>query len=496
MGIIIKQSIRNVILAYAGTIFGFINASILMPKFLAEEQVGLLEFIDKTAKIFAALASIGFPLVIIVLFPKYKQSSNQGGFLTFITMVSLIGIGLGLTAYTIFYENLLGDIQYAKSYYFFSIGFMIIFSFRLMFVNLDPYLKMMTKTVIGALLENLLAKLLFTFALIAYVLGVFNFDMVFWARVFVLAVPGIGLIIYLVYIKEKFFDFKYRQRYIRNRKEIATVATHGVIGSLGAMFVSSIDSYMISYIMVDLKWTAIYATNYLYGAFIAIPAMAIRRIAAPVLSNSWKEKDMENIRTVYKKSALTMLIFGMYVLLGIWYCIDYVYDVIGGNYYLGKNVILLIGIGHLFELGSGVNEQILGTSKDDYKVIMWANVSLLVFAITMNLILIPNYGIEGAAFATALSYAFVNLIRFLYLRIKYKLSSISLQLIGAFLVGLGLFFAFMLIPKFGNPLIGILTTGGIVTVVYWSLIFAFRFSPDINNVTRDVIIRIIGIFRR
>ena len=57
VGIIEKQGLQGTILTYSGVIIGFITAGYLLPKYLTQEQNGVLDVINAWSLIFATLAT-------------------------------------------------------------------------------------------------------------------------------------------------------------------------------------------------------------------------------------------------------------------------------------------------------------------------------------------------------------------------------------------------------------------------------------------------------
>lgn len=491
MGIIQKQAIRSTVFSYLGTVFGFVNVSIFFVRYLSTEEVGLLTFLNSSTKLMAMIFTLGIPLVTQNLFVRYKnEKSNHNGFLTLILLFSILGITLGLLTFGLFNDQIVnGENNNAKYYLYFTEGWIILFTFRLFFMNLDMYLRMNSKTVTGVFLESFLSKLLFFFGLCAYILGFFNFDGIFWLNVFTISLPGFALILYLLYKREKFFVFKHIKRFTVRTKEISSLAAYGIIGGVGATFVMDMDKLMLGN-SLNLNAAGVYGVMMLFGMFITLPASNLRRAVTPVLADSWKRNDLENIRKVYKKSALNQLIIGFYIFLGIWFCIDYGMEIVDFPYpyRVCKDVILFVGIAQLIEMITGVNTEIIATSKS-YRFNTYFLGILAIIVYLSNLLLIPVLGIEGAAIATVISYFAVNSLRFLFLRFRYQLSPFTLELFKALFIGLLFFLAFSFIPPTSNGFLGILVNGGLITVFYWLTIYALKLSPEINAMLEKVILR-------
>ena len=75
-------------------------------------------------------------------------------------------------------------------------------------------------------------------------------------------------------------------------------------------------------------------------------------------------------------------------------------------------------------MACGVNGAIIVNS-DYYKFDLYTNLFLLIVTIITNIILIPIYGIDGAAMATAISLLLFNFIRVILIYVKMKIHPCS-----------------------------------------------------------------------
>ena len=78
-------------------------------------------------------------------------------------------------------------------------------------------------------------------------------------------------------------------------------------------------------------------------------------------------------------------------------------------YATGRNVFLILGLARVIHMFLGFNQTILITSRA-FRYDLIFNIFLLLSAFYLNYLLIPKYGIDGAAIATAVSIVVYNLI--------------------------------------------------------------------------------------
>ncbi len=77
MGIIAKQSIKGSVYTYAGAAIGFISTGLLMPKFFAAEQIGLINLLIAITAIFSQFGGLGFVGVLSRLFPYFRDEEKK-----------------------------------------------------------------------------------------------------------------------------------------------------------------------------------------------------------------------------------------------------------------------------------------------------------------------------------------------------------------------------------------------------------------------------------
>ena len=131
---------------------------------------------------------------------------------------------------------------------------------------------------------------------------------------------------------------------------------------------------------------------------------SILKISNPIISEKMSNNDLNGVSSIYKKSSITLFIFGLGVFFCIWFLMD---DLLSLTKYseqlkVGKFVFLYLGISQLFDMLTSVNSYIIIYSKF-YRVNLLFVSVLGASNIFLNLTLIPIYGIEGAAIASLIA---------------------------------------------------------------------------------------------
>lgn len=484
MGIIANQSLRSTIYTYLGAGIGFFNSMILFPSILDSESKGLLDFLNSITSIFSSFFILGMPLIVLKLFPRFRTEGSTGhnGFFSFTLLVSLIGFVLGVGIFFGFHDLFIAENNEARNYIYFIPLFLVLFFFRIVQANFDSFIMMLYNTVLGMFTTQVLIRVVTLAALLLFlkVEGV-DYNILVFLFVLALILPGVVNVFYVVY--KKLFNLNLRAffNHVKPFKaELYSLGLFGLLGGLGGTFLSAIDGFMVSN-MLGLSENGIYTTSAFFGFFISMPARGVTRIASVVVSESWKRNDLKSIDDIYKKSCGTLFLIAGYLFVGVVCCVEYAYELMKPEYAQGLYVAYIIGLAHVVDMLTGVNTDILYTSKY-YKYQTYFMAVLVLIVIVLNYFFIPIWGINGAAFSTLLSMVIVNTFRTLFLYKKfgfqpYNYKTLLILLVIVFTIGM----VKLVLPHFENLYVGVLVTGTFLTALYWVPAYFFKLSDEVNG---------------
>ncbi|WP_339696141.1 lipopolysaccharide biosynthesis protein [uncultured Roseivirga sp.] len=479
MGIVIKQSIRSSIIAYLGVLIGYINVLWLFPYFLEADQIGLFRLIQSSAFLMATFGQFGLGSALVKFFPKLK---DQKGFLSFIILGGVLGFVL-FAAFTFLFKTEITAYFAKESGLFIEyFGITLLISFILIqFQLLEAYCRSLLKIVIPTLIRDIQLRLSVTVLVALYALNIITFNgLIQWlSGAYLLMV--ITVIFYLRQLKA--FQLSSNFKFINTAllKQIMTYAVYMMIGAGGTQIVLQIDSIMVSGAL-GLDATGIYTIAFFIGVVIEMPKRSITQISAPLISQAFEKNDMPAVEKLYKQTSINQMIIGSLLLIGIWANLESLYSFIpnGEIYIQGINVVLFIGLGKLSDMIFGTNGEIIVMSKH-YKFNVVAVGILAILTITLNLLLIPKYGIEGAAIASFLAMLTFNLSKFLFVWVKFKIQPFSLGSIKLLaIIGLVLWVN-QWVPKMELTLVDILIRSTVITVLLVGLTIGLKVSEEVNS---------------
>jgi O-antigen/teichoic acid export membrane protein len=482
LGIIQKQALRSTLINFVGIGFGAVTR-LIMPFVFEKAQIGVIALLDSISGVFVVTLNFGYNLILKKLFPKYRDDENgHHGFLALGIILSIFGALIGISLFYVFKDDYFGtkinENQLIKPFIFLI---PLILFFRLIFMNLDGYVRMLFKTVIGSFLEGFVSKIIFFIAIILYVYTLIDFDYFIYMYALALVFPGLFTLFYVFFITKK---IKLPStELMAERKVIKSYVLFGILTGATGAILQYIDVLMIEK-LIPLHPEAevgVYSVFFFAAALIMIPHRNVAKISQVIIAESWKDNDKENIQKLYQKSALNMLIIGGFLLIIGWACLDSVLEFKKLQpYAYAKNVFFILGLGRLIELSTGLNAEIIDAS-EKYKFNTYFNVILAILAITFNLIFIPAYGIIGAGIATFLALTIINIFRGVFLYKTYNLIPFNKNFFKAAFVVLIFIIVASLLQYNLNPVIEIIINFSVISVLYWFIVIRLNLSSDINN---------------
>ncbi|MFO7829025.1 MAG: lipopolysaccharide biosynthesis protein [Bacteroidales bacterium] len=480
MGIIIKQSIKGSIWSYLGVLIGFVTTAYLYTEYLTPEVVGLFGLLIAFSTLFGQISLLGLRGVISRLFPYFRdKASGHNGFLLIGLLFLTVGFSLFLIAYLFFSPQLIEN-NLEKSKLFADYVFLLLplTLAAMVFVFLDTYNKVLYNVVFGTFLKEFLQRALIMLSVLLYIFNLINLHMLIVAFVLSVSIKSIMILIFLIgkgefklRIKRGFIDKKFR-------REIFSVALFSTLSGLGTMIVFNIDKIIVNK-MLDLSNTGVYTIAFYFGTLVIIPSRPLLKIAGTLIADAWKNNDLQQVKTIYYKSCINQFIIGGFIFLGIWANIDNILLILGEDYLESKWVIFFIGLGYLFDLMTGANAQFIAYSKY-FRVSLYFILSLIAIAIGLLYFLIPLFGITGAAIAIAISLFLNNLMRFLFIYIKFKFQPFNYKFLIIALLYMSIYLLLSFIPQ-QDLIPDILFRGTIISALTIIAVLTLPVSDEIKD---------------
>lgn len=484
MGIVIRQSIKATVVNYIGAFLGFITTMFVVTRFLRPEEIGLTKVIYEVAFLFASLAQLGTSASAMRFFPYFRNPEKKNnGFFFYLLLMPAIGSVVFLFLYYLFRQPVTDF--FAKNSalfvdYYSWVGTLIVF--LVFWMIFETYSNLLMRIVVPKLIREIGVRLMLV---TVYLLYAFHYLSLSGLVSGYIAVYGVAMLLTLLYVSRigtlsVKHDFSFIDKPLRIK--ILKYTLFLIAGTLGGTIVSQLDVFMVSSQM-GLSYTGIYTIAFYMAAVIEIPARSITSIASPIAAVALKEGDLYTANELYKKVALHQLIAGSTLFLFIWINIDNIFAVIpnGEIYAAGKWVVLFIALAKLVTVTLTFGGNLISFSRYYYWE-LYFTFFLVALTIYTNRLLIPLWGMSGAALATFITCVLAYSWRQWIVLKKVKgnpYSSGIFKQIGVILFLLGVDY---LLPRWTeNPIADGCYRTFIIGILLLGLLYYLRISPEINR---------------
>lgn len=473
MSVIAKQSVLNSIVKYVGVLLGTINVLFIYTLCFSEEQIGQLRYIQETAILLTTFFSLGVGNLTVRYFPAFRSDDKKhNGFLGLLVFVNFVGLLLFLGF--LLFSDLLQSVSFSENKWAIAVILACI-----MFINLfTAYASNFQKIVVPELFNNLLIKIgLPVLALLLYG-GYLGYDSVIVGLQIVYMIALVGMVFYLAYLGLFNLQWSSIVKPRASWKEMRTYMIFGLLGGVGSVFASRIDIIMITE-FTDYANSGVYTIALFIASVVGLPMNSVRAITGPIISQKIKDKKIEDVDSIYKKSSINLFMLGALFFILIMVNLSDVFAIMpnGEKYAWGASVVLIIGIAKLFDLLTSVNGEIILYSKY-YKYTTYFILIMSVINISANLILIPKYSIAGAAAATLISLVVYNVIKLLFIKNKMGIQPFSINTFKLVLISMAVFVVMYFVPMPDNAFVSIVLRSIGVVVLFALAIYRFKISEE------------------
>lgn len=487
MGIIVKQSISNLVISYTGIALGFLLTILLYPHILSPDEYGLTRVLLSASFVSMQFAHLGFQNLVIRYFPVFKRAAPENhGFLFWALTVPVIGFMLFGGIYIAADGTIIA--YYAEQsplfvdYYLWVLPLTL---FILYFEILNNYLRSLRDSVTGSFAMEIIQRII-TISL----LGIYFFDWItfhLFLTLFVLSYLMNPLIVGIQIARKGEWKLCPNMKLMRRPliKGMANYGLFSMLGGLTTVIVWNVDIIMLGS-LAGLDQTAVYAIAFYMASVIAIPQRSINKIVSPLLADFIKNKEWDEVGSIYTKSSLNQLIPGIFIFGLIWINLDVVYNIMPEFYAAGRWVVFIVGIGKIIEMVTGANGLILINSRH-YRVSFYTNLILVAVTIAANYIMIPIYGIEGAALASVLAILVYNSTKYFWVLIKLRLQPFTKKTVFVGLLGAISLLITQLFTLFDFYLMEAIFNSAVFTVLFAGPIITLSISKDLNSMLKNLI---------
>ncbi len=477
MGIVINQSIKNTVITYFGFGIGAINALFLYTNFLGKTHYGIVAFVLSAANIMMPLMAFGVHNTLIRFYSRCKSEEEREKFLSFMLwMPLLLIVPVSLITWFFYNEISFWIIRENPTVEPFLWMIPIIGICMGYFEIYYAWVKVHMQSVFGNFISEVVVRIVVMLLLFAVYFDLIGRDTFVYSLAGAYGLQLLAMKIYAAYVRMP----KLRFSIPHNVKEIFGYSFFIILSGSVAVLLLDFDKVMIP-AYEDIGSNALYSVAIFIATVIAVPSRAMLQIIYPITAKLMSEEKFVELNDLYKKSAINLQVFGGLIMLGIFVNINEMYKLIPGEYSGGILVVFLIGLSKFSDLILGNNNAIILNTKY-YRAVLFFGLLLVLMMVVLNMLLIPIYGITGAALATLISILVYNSIKLFFVVWKMNLYPFSLNTLKSFGIILLAFAAFYFWDFKFHPIINIMLKSVLISLIYVYVNYKLVISEEINGV--------------
>ena len=478
MGVIKRQGIKNTIATYIGFVIGFFNLLVVQPQFLTKEELGLTRVLYSFSLLVAMFVPMGIGNATTRFFPLFKDiEKKHHGYFGFMLLFPLLGFVLASMVLLLFKDAIMS--RYAAESPLFNEFYSYVFplTFAVSFISvLSIYCSANFKSTIPTYLNDIVVRVLTISVVSIYYLKWLSLDQFIMAFVGIYFIQMLGLIGYVFAFDKP--GFKIDRSFFREQ-QVMQLIRYGLLlwfAGVASIGLKYFDSIMIGQYM-PLSFVGIYTVAAFIPTIIEAPLNAFDRIASSKIAFAWKERNLDEIDSIYRKSSLYMFMIGGFLFVNVNLNIHDLFTFLPLGYESGANVVLILSAGSLFNMATGLNAAVLFTS-EKYRYGAVFLILLAVVVLMLQMMLIPMFGMNGAALATCLASFFYNGLLFWFVHKHFRLQPFERGNLIVLTLVIVLFASGWFLPSTGVPLLNIVYKSALISAVYLAVVYYSNVAPE------------------
>ena len=476
MGIVVRQSFLNLISIGVAFFIGAINTLYLYPTFLGSKFQGLVIALLAISNLIQPFISFGTQHAVIRYYSKYSKKNDKDGLLTLSILMPIVIVLLFVPLFLVYYDDI-------RQYLFQSDQSLSRYTYVILFIAISTsffevfysWLRVKLKSVFGNFLKELYPRLLISFLLIFYSIGLLNFESFVMLLIYGYYLRLLIVIVYSFYVNKPKLNLNFKNDFNEIFKYCLLIFLSGAASSI----ILDIDKSMLSSILT-VENVAYYSVAVFIAAVIEIPGRAMFQILSPVVASAINKNQMKKLEDLLKKSSTNLVLVASLFFLLINLNIDDFYNMLNQDgYSIGIPIVIIVSFGKLYSMSIGCINNIISNSKYYYYT-FWFSLFSSVLAVILNIYLITEFGIIGAAYATLIVLAIMNSLKIYLVKIKFNIHPYSRDTIKIIILSVLTYFVFSNLQLGFQPVINIIVKSSLVLILYTLSAYIFKLSDDVN----------------
>ncbi len=423
MQYIFRQTTYNSLLTLGGFVFGALNTLVFFVQFLDVTSYGIIAFLLASSTLISPILSGGVQQTLIKYLGRDSSKENDKIYKILLQYYTLYLILLGLVFYLGqgAFKSLIGvtTTELKELTVFIWVLGLAMAVFEICFAISKIHLK----TIFGTFLKELFVRIGISLLLLTHLYVNFSLTTII---VIICVIYVLRVFLMLVYFQKMKIKIRFAKGWIPFKKDILKYSLLVIFGAFSTVVFLELDKFMIGRYL-EVGQVAVYAVGVYIATVIAIPYRSMQHITNTVTVDYLKHKSEKALYDFTKNSSFHLFLVSGFIFFVLLTNMPLISSFLPQAYEGLYFVVLLIGFTRLLEAIVGIGNAILIFS-NSYTSFLIGALLFGILGVYLNVSIIPVYGINGAALATALTLLGFFTFKLVLLWNKYRIHPFSLNL--------------------------------------------------------------------
>ena len=419
---LIKGASSTFLLKIVGLLVGYSLAIFITNKFGAfvfGQYVTALLIVE----ILSIISRLGIDTALVRFISRYVHKGTSH-LINQLFLKSIIIVTIGAVIFNLlllFFSHYIADFMNLDEEYLLIVSFSFI---PLVLFHMNTQAIRGLKQMISFSFLNNVAITLFTFITMVVLVAFSSSEM--------LPIYAYVMSVFIMTISSYFLWFYHRSKMVDSEQndcetELSTKALFKVsipllMGQSMMLIMGKVDLFMLAN-MTSSDQVGVYNIALKLSMLAYMGLMAVNSIAAPKFSEIHSSGNVDALKKIVQQSTKTIFWVTLPVIILFLVFPKTILSVFGEEFKLAAMALIILSISKMFSAISGsvgTFLQMVGKQNVFQNILIFT----AIINITLNYILIPKYGIDGAAFASAISGVIWNVLMIIYIKKNFGFYSI------------------------------------------------------------------------
>ena len=483
MGIVAKQTSQNILTIGIAFVFGGINTLVFYPVFLSAEAYGLVVFLLATSNLLMPLIGFGIHQTIIRYYSSYQDKEMQQRFMYSVILLPLLIALLMGGICIVFYHSIVNSLSIQNPIIAdYTWVIFVVAVATAYFEVFYAWARVQLQSVLGNILKEIYPR----FFLFLLLIALYFFELSFDQFIITLVIGYFIRLLLMILLANHYYPVRIRLQFPSNIRSILIYSATILLAAFAGSLIIDIDKFMIPQLQ-KIKQTAFYAIAIFAATLVEVPARAMQQILNPLVATAVNENNPKEVNNLYKKSALNLVVVSGWFFLLVNLNSEALFSLLPDvGYQTATTVVLYISLAKLLTMIFGCGSAIISNSSF-YQITLVFSVLMALGVTLLNIVWIPLYGIDGAALATLAVIGASILLKMAYLYYKINAHPLSWNMCKTLIIVGILFVVFESFDFDVSPILQIILTSALVSVVYLAIVVQLKLSNDLLRLLHRVI---------